>query len=229
MSQQQERSGLDWLGLALAGWPLIVAGIVLGLLVAGAITVAQERTFGAVATVVVSPAQGFLDPENAETLPDVTGTIARLSETPAVLGPAGAAYASLAGDTETRLRRRALAKPEWLRDHAGTEQVADTSLIEIQGSAGSQDEATDLASAVASSLTGVVNSARRAGGEPQAGIRARMFALEPLDRTAPMVGANLLLGATTGLVLGTIGAVALGARRRGRGLSLGVVTQGPSV
>ena len=206
------RSLADWLRLLRDGWPAFVLILALALLGAVAYTLSQPEEYGAEGTLVVSPARGFLDPQNSDSLPTLTKTVDQIAGTPAVRRRTGALYADLARDPETAARRRATASPSWVQAHVDATQEGGSSIIRIVGTAGSQADATDLTKAAVDALSQSVNTGvdPRTGG----GLRVRAFEVLSEGKVSPTSARNLALGACGGLILGLLAALALGTLRR---------------
>jgi Mrp family chromosome partitioning ATPase len=214
MTDHEERSLIDWMRLLRDGWPALVACVALGLLVAWAATARQNTAYGAVATMVVSPTRGFLDPADADKLPTVTATVVRLSEVGDVRARIAERYVDAGPTASIRAGRRREATQAWIGEHVSARQVANSSLIDVTGTAGSQTDAVDLTRAAVAATEEAVGRSPAAGeGEPS-GITVRAFSAEPQGKVSPTPVRNLLVGGNAGLLVGVVLALALGAMRR---------------
>jgi Mrp family chromosome partitioning ATPase len=223
----ETRSISSWLREIAAGWPALVACLALCLFLALVATAGQPELFGAKGSVVVSP-QRFLEAEGTDALPALTENVVRLSSTPAVLIPAARDYIA-AGQGPERQKRRDETTLKWMRDHLRVREVGQSSVIEIIGSASTQDEAGDLSRATVNSLTRFVTAARRdsettANGQAPPGGLIVLAAGEPEGQASPTPARNLAVGLNAGLLLGILAAIALG-RQRLRGSPENVATE----
>ena len=213
----ETRSISSWLREIAAGWPALVACLVLCLLLALVATASQPQLYRAKGSVVVSP-QRFLEAEGTDALPALTENVVRLSSTPAVLIPAARDYIA-AGQGPERQKRREETTLKWMRDHLRVREVGQSSVIEIAGSASTQDEAGDLTRASVNSLTRFVTAARRDSDTtttnntaPPGGLIV-LSAGEPEGQASPTPARNLAVGLNAGILLGIVAAIAFGRQR----------------
>jgi Mrp family chromosome partitioning ATPase len=205
-----ERTLPDWLRLLRDGWFALVLLVVLGLLAGLAATAAQATRYSATSSLVTTPARGFLQPTGANTLPGLAQTVARLLETHTVLRRVARRYAALAPDQEARRARLAQATDDWLSARLSAEQVASTSIVQVEATGSTQRQAQELARSGATALSAAVTAV----GPRSQGISLPVFtAGTPEGRVSPTPVRNLLIGADAGLLLGIVAALALGAAR----------------
>jgi Mrp family chromosome partitioning ATPase len=225
----ETRSISSWLREIAAGWPALVVCLGLCLFLAVAATASQPTLYSAKGSVVVSP-QRFLEAEGTDALPALTENVVRLSSTPAVLIPAARDYIAAAGPGEERQDRRDETTLKWMRDHLRVREVGQSSVIEIVGSASTQDEAGDLTRATVNSLTRFVTAARRdsqtdtTNDQAPPGGLIVLSAGEPEGQASPTPTRNLAVGLMAGLLLGVVAAIGLG-RQRMRGHPESVATR----
>ena len=184
---------------------------------AGAITsIVQEKTYGATNPLVVSPARGFLDPQDASELPALADTVARLSETATVLEGTAEEYVRLAPTSEEAKRRRIEATDAWLRDHVSAQTVGASSIIQIKGEGTSQASALDLTAAAADSLSRETGRAQQSFGPAGATTGVLVQKLKPQadGQIRPSTVRNLLAGGLAGGLIGVAAAFLLGIARR---------------
>jgi Mrp family chromosome partitioning ATPase len=217
------RSLLEWVRVLRDGLPAVAILVLLGIGVGIAVTALQPTLYRSQATLVAGSSRGFLEPEWADGLPAIAGTVTRLASSAAVLEGAGRDYVASAGDAETRARRsEQVAEKDWLEDHLKAEQVADSGIVELAGEAETEDDARALTRAGADSLerqiaTGPGSNVPvdpRASEAGNRGIVVRDFKTTDEGQVSPTPVRNVLLGGMVGLVLGIVGGLGLGARRR---------------
>lgn len=223
----ENRSLLDWIRVLRDGLPAVVALVLVGLGAGIAVTALQPTQYRSEATLVAGSSRGFLEPEWADGLSPVASTVTRLASSAAVLEGAGRGYLASAGDAETRARRRGhLSDDKWLEDHLNARQVADSGIVELAGEAETQADARALTRAGADSLSRQVvegpgsnvpvnpSRNRGAGATENRGIVVRDFKTTDEGKISPTPLRNLVLGGNVGLMLGIVGGLALGTRRR---------------
>lgn len=219
-----DRSAVDWLRLIVDGLPALLAWVVLGTAGALIYTATQADSYQATETVVVSSARGFLDPQNADQLPALTDTVARLAQSAPVLEKARQKYIQTP-HSNVAARRASEATRRWLGNHVTTIREANSSILRVQARAPTQLDANDLAQANGDSLARVVNRASASEspnpakrttptGIPTAGLRITAFSVKDDGQVSPTLKRNLILGVNAGILLGLVSALALGARRR---------------
>ena len=225
MATGAERTLIDWLRLLRDGWPLLVIVLALGLGVGLLVTALQPTRYEATATLVATPEQGFLAPSDANTLPAVADTVARLLETRSVLEATARRYAAAADAQGVQDGRREEATLDWLRDRLAARQVASTAIVEIAATASTQTQAVDLGRAAATALSTAVGAAAtslhppppataQGSVQPPQGVVLRVFAAGvPEGKVSPTPTRNLLIGGDAGLLLGLVAAAGLGVAR----------------
>ena len=205
---------LEWLHLLKDGWFAFLIVLALGIGAAFYFTSQQPTEFGATGTVVVTPKAGFLDPDGADALPSLTQTVSRLLSTPAVLRPTRQEWVDSADDAAERSGRESQATLDWLREHVESTAVGQTSLIDVRGTAGTQEEATELTQAAVASLATVVE--REGFGPQPEGITVKVLSdNETQGEVSPTPLRNLLIGVNAGILLGIVAALVTGAIRNG--------------
>jgi capsular polysaccharide biosynthesis protein len=220
----------QWLRLIARRWR-VVAAFVLGGLVIGAIySLVQPTLYESKSTLVLSPASGTLDPQNAQDLPALAQTVARLAVTDAVLLDARQRYVASAPSGE-RAERSATASPGWMEAHVSAAVVPQTSLVEVTGEDGDQQGASDLTRAVVASVreqvqnlappppsTTTETTTGETVTEPPAETEAAGLRIDPFGdptrqgQVSPTPTRNLLLGGNVGLILGIIAVILLADR-----------------
>jgi succinoglycan biosynthesis transport protein ExoP len=225
MATGAERTLIDWLRLLRDGWLFLVIVVALGLGVGLLVTALQPTRYEATATLVATPEQGFLAPSDANTLPAVADTVARLLETRSVLEATARRYAAAAESPEAQAGRRNEATLDWLRDRLTARQVASTAIVEIAATAPTQTQAVDLGRAAAIALSTAVGAAATSLHPPPPtnpqgallapqGVVLRVFAAGvPEGKVSPTPTRNLLIGGDAGLLLGLVAAAGLGVAR----------------
>jgi len=225
------RSLVDWLRVLRDGLPAVVLLTALGLGVALLATALQPTQYSSQATLVTGSSRGFLEPEWADGLAPVASTVTRLASSKEVLDGAAREYVASAPDAASRRSRRdEVSDFEWTRKHLTARQVADSGIVELTADAETQRDARDLTRAGAKALTQSIVQAPGEGSTPAApargasgatgpdnqarGIVVRDFQTTDEGQVSPTPLRNLILGGNVGLVLGVIGGLALGARRR---------------
>jgi receptor protein-tyrosine kinase len=225
------RSLIDWLRVLRDGLPAVIALTLLGVALALAVTALQPTEYRSEATLVAGSSRGFLEPEWADGLAPVASTVTRLASSKAVLDGAAREYIASAPDPGVASRRREdVSDFEWLRKHLTARQVADSGIVELSAQAETQRDARDLTRAGAASLKEKIaegpgsatqtpppspaNGADAAGDDSARGIVVRDFETTDEGQVSPTPVRNLVLGGNVGLVLGIVGGLALGARRR---------------
>jgi tyrosine-protein kinase len=220
------RSLLDWVRVLRDGLPALIFFVVLGIGAGLAATSLQPTQYRSDATLVAGSSRGFLEPEWADGLAPVAGTVTRLAGSALVLQGAGRGYLASARDPQAVQRRRKQAtKIKWLRTHLQARQVADSGIVELSGRAETQADARALTEAGSRSLeraiqTGpgsnvpVVPVGRGQKSQGNRGIVVRDFHATNEGQVSPTPLRNLLLGGNVGLMLGIVGGLALGVRRR---------------
>jgi hypothetical protein len=225
------RSLLDWLRVLRDGLPAVVALTALGIGVALLVTALQPTQYSSQATLVTGSSRGFLEPEWADGLAPVASTVTRLASSKEVLDGAAREYVASAPDAGIRRSRRdEVSDFEWTRKHLTARQVADSGIVELIAKAETQRDARDLTRAGAKSLTqSIVQGPGESSAAPapargatgasgpdsqSRGIVVRDFQTTDEGQVSPTPLRNLILGGNVGLVLGIIGGLALGARRR---------------
>jgi capsular polysaccharide biosynthesis protein len=185
---------------------IVFASVAVCVAIAGIAALVQPRSYGAKRSVIVSPAT-FLDPATTEALPALSGTIATVATSPAVLRRTAIAYTQAATDPAAAAARREQATPAWLRRHIELRPAGTSSLLEISATAPRREDAGDLATAEMVSLQGFIGDARpgSARGGP-AGIR-----LVPVSgsRTQGLVSPNPIRNGLAGVFVGLIAGCAL--------------------
>ena len=215
-SSGQDRSLSEWFRLLLDGWPALVVFVVLGAIAGIVLTSLEEDEYSGNSSVLVSPARGFLDPQEASDLPALADTVARLADTPAVVRRTANGYIAAAVTRAEAAQRRAQAQPKWIVDHVDTQREADSSIVQIESEAPTQDDADDLAAALASALKRSAEVGQRAvvGGTQDTGLRLVRFDVRSLGQTSPSPKRNIALGLLLGGLLGVVAAIAIGLHRR---------------
>jgi polysaccharide biosynthesis transport protein len=225
MATGAERTLIDWLRLLRDGWPLLVVFVAIGLGIGLLVTALQPTRYEATATLVATPEQGFLAPGDANTLPAVADTVARLLETRSVLDSTARQYITAAESREAQARRRREATLDWLRDRLTAGQVASTAIVQIVATAPTQTQAVDLARAAAAALSTAVGAAAtslhpappatpQASPQPPQGVVLRVFAAGvPEGKVSPTPTRNILIGVDAGILLGLVAAAGLGVAR----------------
>jgi capsular polysaccharide biosynthesis protein len=206
------------------GWMAGLACVLLGIGVGAVATTLQSTTYRSEGHLLVSPARGFLDPANADQLPGITQTIARLAGTPDVLSAVGRSFAASASDPATDVARTQTATLDWLRSHVAIGQDANTSILNIDGSAPQQSTATDLTQAAVLSLQHFINSPPIAAGGPRVTrpvhppttgvVGLALGSIDTQGKVSPTPRRNLLIGLNVGIIVGIVAAIALGSSRR---------------
>jgi capsular polysaccharide biosynthesis protein/Mrp family chromosome partitioning ATPase len=214
----------QWVRLVARRWR-VVAAFVLGGLVIGAIySLIQPTLYESRSTLVLSPASGTLDPQNAQDLPALAQTVARLAVTDAVLVDARRRYVASAPAGE-RAERSATATLGWMESHVSASVVPQTSLVEVTGEDSDQQGASDLTRAVVASVREQVQNLApppaatdpATTGEPT-GTEAAGLRIDPFGdptrqgQVSPTPTRNLLLGGNVGLILGIIAVILLSDR-----------------
>ena len=218
----EARSLLDWVRVLRDGLPAVVLFVLAGVGAGILVTSFQPTLYRSQATLVAGSSRGFLEPEWADGLAPVAGTVTRLASSAAVLEGAGRNYVESATDPRVRARRRDEISQKWLEDHLTASQVADSGIVELAGEAETQADARALARAGAESLerqivSGPGSSVPVNPNAPEAGNRGivvRDFKTTDEGKVSPTPVRNLLLGGNVGLMLGVVAGLALGARRR---------------
>jgi len=164
LEEARGRSVASWVRLFRDGWLGFVVCVVAGLGVGLIATRAQPTSYGANEALVISPARGFLDPQDADKLPALTDTIARLGGTPAVLERARARYVALAGRGHAARARRAGEAASWVDSHVAITREANSSILLITTTARTQRDAVDLAAATSAALAGIIARPRGSAG-----------------------------------------------------------------
>jgi capsular polysaccharide biosynthesis protein len=220
------RSLVDWLRVLRDGVPAVIALTLLGLALALVATSLQPTQYQSEATIVVGSSRGFLEPEWADGLSPVASTVTRLASSKAVLDAAAREYVASAPNPRVAASRRDEVDDfDWLEDHLTARQVADSGIVELSAEAETQRDARDLTRAGAASLKEKISegpgsipatTSRGAGSgtEGARGIVVRDFETTDEGQVSPTPLRNLVLGGNVGLVLGIVGGLALGARRR---------------
>jgi Mrp family chromosome partitioning ATPase len=219
------RSLLDWIRVLRDGLPALIVCILLGILAGIIATGLQPTEYRSDATLVAGSSRGFLEPEWADGLAPVAGTVTRLASSALVLQGAARDYVAAARDPRTARRRRGQTSIKWLRDHLEARQVADSAIVEISGKAETQGDARVLTEAGARSLehaivTGPgssvpVRPTTRGRPNPASrGLTVRDFRTSDEGQISPTPLRNVLLGGNVGLMLGIVAGLALGVRRR---------------
>nr|MDQ6914501.1 hypothetical protein [Actinomycetota bacterium] len=224
--QEDARSLLDWLRTIRDGWVALALCIVVGLGLGVAVTASQKTSYRSTGSVVVTPARGFLDPQDADKLPGITDTVGRLVQTAAVRRQTGRSYVALARGRGEAARRRAQASQSWVGSHVSATQEANSSILTIRGTAPSRAEAQDLTTAAVRALALVVNASASTIGvlprpvQPGAsrpssfGIAVRGFPVTSDGKVSPTPTRNLIIGGNAGALIGIIAALLLGLARR---------------
>ncbi len=209
-----ERSLADWLRLLLDGWPALVLSIVIGIVGALVYTSQQKTSFGATYTLVVSPARGFLDPQNADQLPALADTVSRLLPTEPVLANTATSYAaSVPQSAEATIRRRQ-ATASWIKNHVSAVRQANSAILQIGATAPTQQEALDLANAAGRSLARLVNERSAARKRVLGGLDVTELQATKDGQLSPTRTRNLLIGLNAGLLVGILLAYLVGSARR---------------
>ncbi|HEX8744812.1 MAG TPA: hypothetical protein VF712_16930 [Thermoleophilaceae bacterium] len=224
------RSLVDWLRVLRDGLPAVIALTALGIALALVATSLQPTEYRSEATLVAGSSRGFLEPEWADGLAPVASTVTRLASSKAVLDGAAREYvASAPGPGVAASRREDVDDFDWLREHLTARQVADSGIVELSARAETQRDARDLTRAGAASLKDKIAEGPGSGATTQAaprggsgapgddiarGIVVRDFETTDEGQVSPTPLRNLVLGGNVGLVLGIVGGLALGARRR---------------
>lgn len=203
----------DWLRFLRDGWLALAIAIVVATSGGVLATLRQSTEYRATGSLVVTPRNGFLDPNGADALPALTDTVVRLAETPAVLAGARVRYVRSENFAASSTRRQ-IPTIAWLQARLSATQVANSSIIEISATAPTQRVATDVIRATLSSLEAFVNRPQTRGA-PTAGIVVRVVSqAEPDGRVSPTPTRNVLIGANVGALLGIVFALIVGSRRR---------------
>ena len=217
------RSLIEWVRVLRDGLPAVALFVLIGIGVGVLVTALQPTLYRSQATLVAGSSRGFLEPEWADGLPAIAGTVTRLASSAAVLEGAGRDYVASAPNAEARARRSGQVQEEdWLEEHLKAEQVADSGIVELAGEAETEDDARALTRAGADSLerqiaTGPGSNVPVSPGaseEGNRGIVVRDFKTTDEGQVSPTPARNLLLGGMVGLVLGIVAGLGLGARRR---------------
>jgi Mrp family chromosome partitioning ATPase len=193
---------------------------VLGLCVALAVLSVQGQPtrYAADATLVVSPAGGFLETSGADALPAMTDTVGRLTGTVDVLEQAAQTYIAKAPDAETRAAREQTATVPWMREHYSWIQPSSSNTLTITGIGDTDLDARHIAESVVDAIVAAVNVQNNANANTDVaaqGLRIRVFSLaEPKGQISPTPVRTVLLGMIAGIVLGIVVALIIGTLRR---------------
>jgi capsular polysaccharide biosynthesis protein/Mrp family chromosome partitioning ATPase len=214
------RSVLEWVRVLRDGLPAVLILLLLGVGAGAAFTVLQPKEYQSVATLVAGSTRGFLEPESSSGLGPVTSTVTRLAGSAAVLEGTRREYVASSVDPAITRRRRKEATLTWVRNHLTAQQVADSGIVELAGSAGNQKDARALTQSAAASLKKEIEappdttgSSGSTSARPR-GVAIRDFQTADKGQVSPTPVRNLVLGGNVGLLLGIVGGLALGARRR---------------
>jgi len=202
----------QWVRLVARRWRVVAAFVLLGLVLGAIYSLIQPTLYESKSTLVLSPASGTLDPQNAQDLPALAQTVARLAVTDAVLLDARRRYVA-SGPADERAARSDEATLGWMEQNVSAAVVPQTSLVEVTGEAGDQQAASDLTRAVVESVRDQVQNLAPARSDA-AGLRIDPFG-DPTrqGKVSPTPTRNLLLGGNVGLILGIIAAIVLSDRR----------------
>lgn len=179
----------EYLLLLRRRWWLLVSTAAVGIALALLWTSATPRTYVSGATVVVtaSSAEGVSSSADLQRV----GTLAALAGTDAILDPAAKAIGTTA---------------DVLRGSVGASARSGTTLIDVQSSAGTAEDAAQQANAVADALVNGASQASGSSGTVTLDVVTR--AEVPSAPTSPRPRSNLVIGAVIGLALG-VGVVLL--------------------
>ena len=220
------RSLLDWVRVLRDGLPAVALLVLLGVGAGVIATGLQPTEYRSDATLVAGSSRGFLEPEWADGLAPVAGTVTRLASSALVLQGAGRDYVAAARDPRTAQRRRGQVSLKWLREHLEARQVADSGIVQISGKAETQADARALTQAGSRSLESAIETGPgsnvpvepvtpgQRNNQGNRGIVVRDFHTANEGQVSPTPLRNLLLGGNVGLMLGIVAGLALGVRRR---------------
>lgn len=189
------RSLGEWVRLVLRRWPILVASVLIGIVV-GLIAAATSPTlYEARTTLVLSPATGVLDPNNATDLPVLAATVARLADDETVSASVGRRYSQ-------RLGAEGVRSLEWLREHVEARVPSGTSLVQLTARAESPRRAAVLAEVSADALIAEIGRLAP-NGRPALNVE-KFGTTADLGKVSPRPRQSVLLWANAALLLGII-------------------------
>jgi succinoglycan biosynthesis transport protein ExoP len=198
------------------GWVAFVIVVAAALAAAALVTLRQPTLYGAKGVLIVSPVRGFLDPSGAGNLATIADTIRRLPSTTALTTDTLARYRQSARSGATAADRGA-ATADWISGHVTADRIPGSSMIEVNGTAGTQADAVDLTRASVAALAAYVNQSPSSSLPDQ--FPAGVSVLTPTvgaaeGKVSPAPLRNNLIGLNAGVLLGILAALALGLARR---------------
>jgi hypothetical protein len=185
----------EWGGRIARRWPVVVGAVLIGLVVALAVTFLTPAQQGATVTVLPVAAGGALDPAEGDRLPRIAASVSVIAASDPVLQRAARGYAdSGAADSPPPL--------EEMRSRIIIQVPGDGPLVTITATGASDAEAVALARAETAALSEVIaglTPAEFAG----AGIRiVPVGAPVGIGTVSPRPIANAALGIVAGLLVG---------------------------